>query len=231
MDAIVNVTQDWGIGYKGKLVSHIEEDMKHFKYQTINKCIIYGNNTLKSFPNKAPLKNRINIVITKDYSNIDKQSIEHATIIKSVIKKNPEMLVDSNSLELQKFLNKEEYLKKPLLIVATSIEQAIEFARNIFSENSIVICGGASIYEQMLPLCNTVMVTKNYYKGPVDSFFPNLDEDPNWVLTRTHPLLKIITDSVEDNTKFDIKKREICSYNIYRKADYYISDHYWSDLK
>lgn len=221
MKAIVNVTQNWGIGYEGKLVSYITEDMKHFKFQTKNKAIIYGNSTLKSFPNKAPLKNRINIVITKDISHIDPKTIENSTIINDIkaTKK------ADNSIALQYILNEKEYLNKPILIIAYSIEQAIEYARKIFSEDSIIVCGGSSIYKQMVPLCDTIMVTKNYYNGPIDAYFPNLDEDPNWVLAHTYPLVKDICIG-----KNIIKRTEICSYNIYKKAQDYKFDYYWRDI-
>lgn len=43
------------------------------------------------------------------------------------------------------------------------------------------IIGGGSIYEQLLPLCDRVYVTKilKDHKD-VDTYFPNLDKDPNW---------------------------------------------------
>ena len=51
MNAIVNVNRKWGIGKDGKLLCNIRKDMEFFKEKTMNKVIIYGNNTLKSFPN------------------------------------------------------------------------------------------------------------------------------------------------------------------------------------
>ena len=63
MNAIVNVNRSWGIGKDNELLYHIKEDMKFFKQKTLGKIIIYDNNTLKSFPNKVPLANRLNIVL------------------------------------------------------------------------------------------------------------------------------------------------------------------------
>ena len=37
--------------------------MKYFREKTLNKVVVMGSNTLKSFPNGKPLKNRINIVL------------------------------------------------------------------------------------------------------------------------------------------------------------------------
>lgn len=66
MKAIVAVDDNWGIGYKGDLLAKVPEDMKHFKNQTSNSVIIMGRRTLESFPNKQPLPNRTNIILTRD---------------------------------------------------------------------------------------------------------------------------------------------------------------------
>ena len=66
MKAIVAVDNNWGIGYKGDLLAKVPEDMKHFKEHTKNSVIIMGRRTLESFPNKQPLPNRTNIILTRD---------------------------------------------------------------------------------------------------------------------------------------------------------------------
>ena len=50
-----------------------------------------------------------------------------------------------------------------------------------FSNKEIFIIGGGEIYKQLLPYCDRVYVTlieKSH--DNVDTYFPNLDEDPNW---------------------------------------------------
>ncbi len=64
MYAIVAVSKNWGIGKDNALLFSIPEDMKYFREKTAGKTIIMGRNTLESFPNGAPLKNRRNIVIS-----------------------------------------------------------------------------------------------------------------------------------------------------------------------
>lgn len=54
-----------GIGKHDTLPWILKADMKHFKEKTLNKVIIMGYNTYTSIPN-PPLKNRINIVLTKN---------------------------------------------------------------------------------------------------------------------------------------------------------------------
>ena len=45
-----------------------------------------------------------------------------------------------------------------------------------------MVIGGGSIYSQMLPMCDTAYVTKVHIKPESDTFFPNLDQDPQWRL-------------------------------------------------
>lgn len=66
MNVIAAVDKNWAIGYQGELLMHIAEDMKFFRKMTTGKVVIMGRATLESFPDKKPLKNRINIVITKN---------------------------------------------------------------------------------------------------------------------------------------------------------------------
>ena len=66
MKAIVAVDLNWGIGYRGNLLQRIPEDMKFFKQMTLGKVVIMGRETFESLPGKEPLKDRINIVLSKD---------------------------------------------------------------------------------------------------------------------------------------------------------------------
>lgn len=66
MNLIVAVDKEWGIGYKGDLLFNLKEDMKFFRNITKDKIVVMGKNTLLSLPNGKPLKNRINIIITRD---------------------------------------------------------------------------------------------------------------------------------------------------------------------
>ncbi|MEG2541379.1 MAG: dihydrofolate reductase, partial [Clostridia bacterium] len=63
MKSIVAVDNMWGIGKNNNLLFHLKADMKHFVENTLGKVVVMGSNTLLSFPNAAPLKNRTNIVL------------------------------------------------------------------------------------------------------------------------------------------------------------------------
>lgn len=65
MNCIVAVDANWGIGYKNDLLVSIPADMKMFREKTTGNVIIMGRKTLESFPNGLPLKNRVNIMLTK----------------------------------------------------------------------------------------------------------------------------------------------------------------------
>ena len=43
-----------------------------------------------------------------------------------------------------------------------------------------MVIGGGSIYRQMLPYCDTAIITKVHCTTDCDTYFPNLDEDPAW---------------------------------------------------
>lgn len=63
MNAIVVVDNEWGIGKNNDLLFSLPEDMKFFRAKTLGKVVVMGSNTLKSFPNGKPLKNRTNVVL------------------------------------------------------------------------------------------------------------------------------------------------------------------------
>ncbi|WP_319404261.1 dihydrofolate reductase [uncultured Anaeromusa sp.] len=66
MKAIVATDLNWGIGYKGNLLQWIPEDMKFFKQMTLGHCVVMGRETFESLPGGEPLKNRANIVLSKN---------------------------------------------------------------------------------------------------------------------------------------------------------------------
>ena len=66
MNIIVAADKNWGIGRNNELLVSIPADMKMFREETSGKVVVMGRKTLESFPNGLPLKNRTNIVITKN---------------------------------------------------------------------------------------------------------------------------------------------------------------------
>ena len=66
MNYIACVDENWGIGKNGDLLFSIKGDMKFFRETTLGKTVVMGRKTLLSFPGSKPLKNRRNIVLTKN---------------------------------------------------------------------------------------------------------------------------------------------------------------------
>lgn len=77
MIAIACVDKKNGIGKDGNLLISIPKDMKFFREQTKDSVVVMGRKTLFSFKDRAPLKNRVNIVFThnenlkNEYTNFD----------------------------------------------------------------------------------------------------------------------------------------------------------------
>ena len=64
--SILNCDKEYGIGKKNGLLFSLKEDMAFFRRTTLNHVVAMGENTLLSFPNQKPLKNRTNIVLSAD---------------------------------------------------------------------------------------------------------------------------------------------------------------------
>lgn len=68
LNAIVAVCDDWGIGLDGGMVVENRDDMRHFVECTTGHAVLMGRRTLESFPGGRPLRNRRNVVLTRDPS-------------------------------------------------------------------------------------------------------------------------------------------------------------------
>ena len=159
MNLIVNVDSNWAIGYRGKLLVSIPEDMKFFRSKTTGKVVVLGRKTLDTFPGGQPLKNRTNIILTR----------------------NPNYQVKG-------------------AIICHSVEEVLEELKKYNSED-VYIIGGDSIYKEFLPYCDVAHVTRTDHVYDADAWFPNLEEDPAWVLT----------GESEEKTYFDLEFR-FCRY-------------------
>jgi dihydrofolate reductase len=91
----------------------------------------------------------------------------------------------------------------PGFIVVKSVEEAAEYAAQ--SGKRAMVIGGGSIYKQMLPYCDTAYITKVHTRPESDTFFPNLDADPQW------QLIEVLQSGEENGICF-----EMC---LYKKAN------------
>lgn len=139
MKAIACLDKNNGIGKDGKLLISIPDDMKFFRETTKNNIVIMGRKTLFSFKDKAPLKNRINIVFTTN-----------------------------NKL-------KNEYTNFDNIFFVKTIDEMNKIINNYPDKESYLI-GGEKIYNNLIDLCDTALITKLDKVFPADSYFPNLEE-------------------------------------------------------
>ena len=152
MNLIVAADKNWAIGKDNRLMWSIPADMKFFRETTKGNIVIMGRKTLESFPKGQPLKNRVNIVITRN----------HAYKVKGAV-------------------------------IVHSVGEALKEAEKY--EGELYVIGGESIYREMLPLCDRAYVTKIDHAYDADTYFPNLDEDGEWEMTKTS----------EEQTCFDLE--------------------------
>lgn len=153
MKLIVAADKNWAIGKDNKLLVSIPADMKFFRTKTANKVVVMGRKTLESFPNGQPLKNRINIVLTRN----------------------------------------KDYRPKGVVVVHDLGELLNEVKK--YPADDVYCIGGDSVYKLLLPYCDTAYVTKIDFAYEADSFFPNLDQMPDWIRT----------DQSEEQTYFDLE--------------------------
>ena len=81
---IACVNQKGAIGKDGGLLYHIGNDLANFKRMTLNNVVIMGKNTFDSLPNKEPLKDRKNIIITSSNDFNVKQEFDNVYIVHSI---------------------------------------------------------------------------------------------------------------------------------------------------
>ncbi len=65
----------------------------------------------------------------------------------------------------------------PGFLLCHSPEEAAQLTKD---HQRVMVIGGGSIYRQMLAYCDTAYITKVHITPESDTFFPNLDEDPDW---------------------------------------------------
>jgi dihydrofolate reductase len=74
LEMIVACTTTGIIGNNNKIPWYIPEDLQHFKTITENGIVVMGRKTFESLPN-GKLKNRINVVITRSFFSVEKNSL------------------------------------------------------------------------------------------------------------------------------------------------------------
>lgn len=137
MNLIVAVDENWAIGKDGDQLIYLKEDLKRFRTLTSGHTVILGRKTLATFPGGRPLKNRRNLILSR----------------------NPQFQTEGAE-------------------VFSSVEELVKRA-----DGDAFVIGGASVYEQLLPYCDTAYITKIHAGFPADTYFPDLDKSEEWKVT------------------------------------------------
>lgn len=153
MQFIAAVDNNWAIGFQNSLLVRIPRDQQMFREMTEGKVIVVGRKTFESFPQKQPLKNRVNIILSRD----QKYKVKGAE-------------------------------------VAHSMDELLEALKN-YDRRDVFVAGGAGVYEQLLPYCDTAHITKIDYTYQADAYCPRLDTMADWHCTAES----------EEQTYFDIE--------------------------
>lgn len=104
MNIIVAVDSNWAIGNRDSLLVSIPNDHKHFREETTGKVVVLGRKTLQTFPQGQPLKNRKNIILSKDPN----YTVKDAQVVHSV----EELLEELKQYDSEKiYTSRREYLQ------------------------------------------------------------------------------------------------------------------------
>lgn len=110
MNLIAAVDKNWAIGKNNQLLVRIPADQKFFRETTTGKVVVMGRKTLESFPNGLPLKNRTNIVLTRDKN----YKVKDAIVLHSM---------DELMMELEKYDSDDIYIIGGEKIYAQLVDQ------------------------------------------------------------------------------------------------------------
>jgi dihydrofolate reductase len=163
--AIAAMSLNRVIGAGNKIPWHLPEDFKWFKRQTAGNVVVMGRKTFESLG--QPLPNRKNLILTR-----------HP---RQLIRQHPEVFGQykewrgGRSIKRQKYQlrftrldgNRNEDIR---IFNSLKLLDPEEFSDEIF------ICGGAQIYEQLLPRCSDLFLTLVKREVEGDAFFPPFEK-------------------------------------------------------
>jgi dihydrofolate reductase len=134
MELIVALNQDGVIGINNKIPWYIPEDLQRFKKMTEGNIVIMGRKTYESLPlNQRPLKNRLNIVLSRQKNIYD---FEHDNLIFTTMD------------------NIYDIIKENIFIE----EEGHHYDKKI--KKKVFIIGGNEIYNLFINQCSIIHITE-----------------------------------------------------------------------
>jgi dihydrofolate reductase len=179
--AIAAMSLNRVIGAGNKIPWHLPEDFKWFKRQTAGNIVVMGRKTFESLG--KPLPNRKNLILTR-----------HP---RQLIRNHPEIFGQYKEWRGGKSLKRQQYQLRFTRLDGNRNED-IRIFRSLklldpeeFSDE-IFICGGAQIYEQLLPRCSDLYLTLVKQEVEGDAYFPPFED------------LFALTEEIRDMPEFKI---------------------------
>ena len=80
-------------------------------------------------------------------------------------------------------LSRNKSFEKEGAVILHSTDELDSYAKN-HPDEKIFVIGGEEIYKTLLPICDEAIITKINHEFEADAYFPNLDEDEEWELTK-----------------------------------------------
>jgi len=203
IDLIAAVSMNSAIGRKNNLPWRLPSDLKHFKEYTMGKAILMGRKTFESLP--GLLHGRTTIVISSDYNCIQKKVDEFKEIYP-----NTDM---------------------PEIMHAPSLEHFFSCDLDKLFDD-IVVVGGGTIYKQMYPFIDKMVLTiVETDIAEADVFFPISINWKDWkqIESESVPTQKHVGDEYpysirayeklgKDNNIFDIVSgKKLSKLEVIRK--------------
>ena len=138
-------------------------------------------------------KNRLLTSIPADMKFFREKTMGHVVVMgRKNLESFPNGLPLKNRVNIVLTANR-SYKVKDAIIVHTKEELLEELKK--YDSNELYVIGGGSIYEMLIPYCDTAYITKIDHAYAADTYFPNLDQMDDWEMTEVS----------EEQTCFDLE--------------------------
>ncbi|MFB6151595.1 MAG: dihydrofolate reductase [Haloarculaceae archaeon] len=148
---VAAVAENGVIGSGGSIPWHYPADLKHFKETTMGHPVIVGRRTYESIADRlgGPLPGRTNVVLSRSGFEPGDAGVAGT---------------DGDDTA------------GTAVVVAGSVDEAVAAAEGT-GANEAYVAGGATVYEQSLPLADRMVVTEVPEAPDGDTHFPEWDPD------------------------------------------------------
>jgi len=156
---IVAMSSNRVIGINNQLPWKLSADMAWFKKQTMNKIILLGRKTWESLPIR-PLPGREHIIISQN-NNYQPLSVTGEAV---------------NTVHMASSIDNALAIAQDIAQNNEKNKQQIDSNDLQINETELMVIGGATIYQLMLPLCDRLYLTRVIDNFAGDAWFPEFDE-------------------------------------------------------